>query len=354
MFAPAAPAILKANAAWRSNLTQPDMRFYSGPVSDHFDGEHFYNPRDPASQGGMHGTGAVLKWLLTRRPASWRKWIDAPPGATPPERVDEGKIRATFVGHSSVLIQLEGLNILCDPIWSNRASPLSWIGPPRHRAPGLHFDQLPTIDLVLQSHDHYDHFDLPTLRRIGAQWQPAFAVPLGVRARLTAEGKGVARDSQIQEMDWWQSADAFDKIRVTAVPARHFSGRGLRDRNKTLWCGYVIESACGTVYFAGDTAYGSHFAAIRERFPEIRLAFLPIGAYRPQWFMGPVHVSPPDAVRAHQEVGAATSIAIHFGTFRLADDGEQEPVKELQRALDREKAAHRFWVLDAGEGRDIP
>src|SRR5580692_8735606 len=128
----------------------------------------------------------------------------SPPRATPPERVDDGKIRATFVGHSTLLIQLEGLNILCDPIWSHRASPLSWIGPPRHRAPGVHFDQLPTIDLVLQSHDHYDHFDVPTLRRISAQWNPAFAVPLGVGARLTI--KGIAQDSQIQELDWWQSA----------------------------------------------------------------------------------------------------------------------------------------------------
>src|SRR5271155_4603431 len=160
------------------------MPLYNGPISDHFDGQHFFNPR----VGAMHGTGSALKWLLTRRPASWRKWIDAPPGATPPERIDDGKIRVTFVGHSTVLIQLEGLNILCDPIWSHRASPLSFIGPPRHRAPGIHFDQLPTIDLVLQSHDHYDHFDLPTLRRIAARWRPDFAVPLGVRARLTAPG----------------------------------------------------------------------------------------------------------------------------------------------------------------------
>ena len=324
------------------------MRLYSGPASDHFNGEHFYNPRGAA----LHGGGSLAKWMLTRAPGRWRKRIDAAAGATPPERVGDGNIRATFVGHSSVLIQVEEINILCDPIWSNRASPLSWIGPRRHRSPGIHFDQLPTIDLVLQSHDHYDHFDVPTLRRIAARWNPDFAVPLGVGARLTS--KGIAQDSHIQEMDWWQSAEAYDKIRVTAVPATHFSGRGLRDRNKTLWCGYVIESASGTVYFAGDTAYGSHFAAIAERFPEIRLAFLPIGAYRPQWFMGPVHISPQDAVRAHKEVGAATSIAIHFGTFRLADDGEQEPVNELKRALDREKAAHRFWVLDAGEGRDVP
>jgi L-ascorbate metabolism protein UlaG (beta-lactamase superfamily) len=324
------------------------MQLYRGPVSEHFDGNHFYNPRG----GALHGGGSVLKWLATRKPGAWRKWNDAGPGPAPPERVDEGRMRATFVGHSTVLIQMDGVNILCDPIWSNRASPFSWIGPRRHRAPGIRFEHLPTIDLVLQSHDHYDHFDVPTLRRIGAQWRPDFAVPLGVRRRLTA--KNIAQDSQIRELDWWESAEMFGKIRVTAVPARHFSGRGLRDRNKTLWCGYVIEGSFGAVYFAGDTGYGPHFREIREKFPEIRLALLPIGAFRPQWFMGPVHVSPVDAVRAHEEVGAATSIAIHFGTFRLADDGEDEPVNELQRVLGAGKVAHRFWVLDAGEGRDIP
>ena len=143
------------------------MRLYSGPASDHFNGEHFYNPRGAA----LHGGGSLVKWMLTRAPGRWRKRIDAAAGATPPERVGDGNIRATFVGHSSVLIQVEEINILCDPIWSNRASPLSWIGPRRHRSPGIHFDQLPTIDLVLQSHDHYDHFDVPTLRRIAARWK---------------------------------------------------------------------------------------------------------------------------------------------------------------------------------------
>jgi L-ascorbate metabolism protein UlaG (beta-lactamase superfamily) len=324
------------------------MAPYNGPVSDHFDGQHFYNPRN----GTPHGSGSVVKWLTNREPGPWRNWIDAAPGPPPPERVSAGNMRATFVGHSTVLIQLDGVNILCDPIWSQRASPLSWIGPLRHRAPGIRFEHLPAIDLVLQSHDHYDHFDVPTLRRIATQWRPGFGVPLGVARRLTS--KGIALGSQVRELDWWQSADALDKLRITAVPARHFSGRGLRDRNETLWCGYVIEGPSGAVYFAGDTAYGTHFREIRERFPRIRLAFLPIGAYRPQWFMGPVHISPHDAVLAHEEVGAATSIAIHFGTFHLADDGQDEPVIELQRALDECRVAHRFWVLDAGEGRDIP
>jgi L-ascorbate metabolism protein UlaG (beta-lactamase superfamily) len=324
------------------------MALYDGPASDHFNGERFYN-----SPNGMPaGAASLAKWLANREPGAWQKWIDVAPGPPPPERVSDGNIRATFVGHSTVLIQMDGVNILCDPIWSNRASPVSWIGPRRHRPPGIRFEHLPSIDLVLQSHDHYDHLDVPTLRRIASQWRLGFGVPLGVARRLTS--KRIAKDEQIRELDWWQSAEALNRLRITAVPARHFSGRGLRDRNATLWCGYVIEGASGTVYFAGDTGYGAHFREIGARFPQIRLAFLPIGAFRPQWFMGPVHISPEDAVRAHEEVGAATSIAIHFGTFHLADDGQDEPVIELQRALDARKVAHRFWVLDAGEGRDVP
>ncbi|MGA7625945.1 MAG: MBL fold metallo-hydrolase [Candidatus Acidiferrales bacterium] len=327
------------------------MVFYRGPFSDHFDGKKFFNP-----WGGLPGGGSVLKWLASRKPGSWREWIEDPFAPPPPARVSDGEIRATFVGHSTVLIQMDGANILCDPIWSKRASPFPWMGPRRHRAPGVGFEELPPIDLVLQSHDHYDHFDVPTLQRIASRWSPVFAVPLGLRARLSS--KRIAADDRMYELDWWQSADAFDKLRITAVPARHFSGRGLRDRNATLWCGYMIEGASGAVYFAGDTGYGPHFGEIKGRFPNIRLAFLPIGAYLPQWFMGPVHVSPEDAVRAHIELGAATSIAIHFGTFRLADDGEGEPVVDLECALRRTndpgRGAPRFWVLNPGEGRSVP
>jgi L-ascorbate metabolism protein UlaG (beta-lactamase superfamily) len=327
------------------------MKPYHGPTTDHFDGEHFFNP----GHSGPRGTGSVFKWLLTRKPGPWRKWTDAPTGPPPPTRVSGGRILVTFVGHSTLLIQMDGLNILTDPVWSNRASPLSWIGPPRHRPAGLRFEDLPPIDVVLQSHDHYDHYDVRTLRRIAVKWHPKFVSALGVPARL--EAHKIAKASSAAELDWWQSANVSSEIKVTAVPARHFSGRGLRDRNRTLWCGYVIESPSGSVYFAGDTAYGDHFQEIRQRFPSIRLAFLPIGAIRPLWLMGPVHISPPDAVRAHRELGAATSIAIHFGTFRLADDGEDEPVTELNRALDAIAATGphpQFRVLGHGEGTEIP
>ncbi|HXN74365.1 MAG TPA: MBL fold metallo-hydrolase [Candidatus Acidoferrales bacterium] len=323
------------------------MKFYRGPATDHFDGKHFFN-----SGTGLRGTGSVLRWLANRKPGPWRKWIDEPLGDAPPKRMTGSVIRVTFVGHSTVLIQMNGMNILCDPIWSMRASPFSWIGPRRHRAPGIRFEDLPPIDLVLQSHDHYDHFDVSTLRRIAGQWRPKFVVPLGVSVRLTRNM--IASRDQISEIDWWQSTDVGDNLKITSVPAIHFSGRSLSDRNKTLWCGYVIEGPAGTVCFAGDTAYGSHFGEISHRFPQIRLAFIPIGAYLPEWFMGPVHISPADAVRAHEELGAATSIAIHFGTFSLADDGEDQPVIELRQAVEARKPLNPFFTLVAGEGCNVP
>jgi L-ascorbate metabolism protein UlaG (beta-lactamase superfamily) len=289
--------------------------------------------------------------MMNRKPGPWPKWIDEPTGSPPPERVIGERIRATFIGHSSLLIQTGGVNILCDPIWSMRASPFSWIGPRRHRAPGIRFEDLPPIDVVLQSHDHYDHLDIPTQRRCASQWQPKFVVPLGLRSRFKKHN--ISAVEKISELDWWQSVVISEKLRITCVPARHFSGRGLRDRNKTLWCGYVIEGPGGVIYFAGDTGYGSHFGEVRHRFPHIRLAFLPIGAYLPEWFMGPVHVSPADAVRAHEELGAATSIAIHFGTFHLADDAETQPARELREALASRKQVNSFWILNTGEGRDI-
>jgi len=325
------------------------MKLYSGPLSDHFNGEHFYNPGTPP----LRGSGSLFKWLANREQGPWRKWTPAPPGPPPPARISDGGLRVTFVGHSTMLIQMDGLNILTDPIWSMRASPLSWIGPRRHRPPGLRLEDLPPIDIVLQSHDHYDHLDIPTLRRLTARQQLKFVVPLGVRARLTA--RNISGRADAAELDWWQSIPISSEIKITAVPARHFSGRSLRDRNRTLWSAYVLEGPSGTVYFAGDTGYGPHFREIRDRFPTIRLALLPIGAFRPEWFMGPVHISPRDAVRAHQEVGAASSIAIHFGTFHLADDGEDEPARELQRALEAANIpSSQFVTLDCGQGLEFP
>jgi L-ascorbate metabolism protein UlaG (beta-lactamase superfamily) len=319
---------------------------YRGPASDHFDGRRFHN-LDNVPHGGLL---AFLRWRLGRLlggVGAWPRWIDTPPGPLPPEEVGGAGLRVTFVNHSTTLLQTAGRNVLTDPIWSERASPCSWAGPRRHRPPGLRFEDLPPIDLVLLSHNHYDHLDLPTLWRLRRQHSPRFVVPLGVGALLADFDIG-----PVTEMDWRQEESLPGDISVACVPAQHFSGRGLRDRDATLWCGYVLRGPAGTVYYAGDTGFGRHFKEIAARHGAPRLALLPIGGFLPSWFMGPVHMSPEEAVRAHQLLRARTSVAIHFGTFALADDGEAAPVDGLRAALP--EGGNDFWILAPGEGRDVP
>lgn len=321
--------------------TQP----YRGRPSPHYHHGAFHNERETA-----HGSlWKLLRWQLTRKRGPWRDWVDAKPGPKPPRRVKGKKLRVTFINHATALVQIAGLNILTDPIYSKRASPLSWIGPARHRPPGIRFGDLPPIDIVVISHNHYDHMDLPTLERLSKVFRPRFFVGLGNAPLLRKAGI-----ERVIELDWWQSKVVAAGVRVHAVPAQHFSQRGLCDRNQTQWAGFVVESKVGNVYFAGDTGFGPHFRAIGKRFEPVRLALLPIGAYRPRWFMKAVHLDPRDAVKAHLFLGARHSVAIHFGTFALADDGELEPVVTLQRELGRQKPRAPFRVLGFGEGWDVP
>ena len=257
----------------------------------------------------------------------------------PPPSVDSPSLLVTMVNHSTLLLQQRGSNILTDPIWSERTSPVAFAGPRRHRAPGVEFENLPPIDTVLLSHNHYDHLDLPTLRRLAARGGCTFVVPLGVARFLEAKGIGPTR-----ELDWGDSWTA-PAATIHSVPAFHFSGRGLFDRDRTLWCGYMVESPFGKVYFAADTGFGPHFNWIRERFGSPRVALLPIGAYSPRWFMGPIHMNPAEAVEAHRILGAAASIAIHHGTFQLADDAIDTPRRELMACAPGDS----FLILDNGQ-----
>lgn len=318
---------------------------YQGPKSDHFDGRRFQNPVPVAHASTLD----VLKWVATREPDPWEEVEGAKPGPPPPERVGEGELRVTFVNHATVLVQMDGVNLLTDPIWSERASPVSFAGPRRVRPPGIRFEDLPPIDVVLISHNHYDHLDVPTLRRLFDEHRPRFVVGLGHDLLLEREGIAGA-----MALDWWESVE-IDGLKVTGVPAQHFSNRGLCDRDATLWGGYVVEGKAGVVYFAGDTGMGPHFEEVRERFGPLRLALLPIGAFLPRWFMKGVHISPEEAVKAHRILEAGTSVAIHFGTFPLADDGRDEPVERLEAALGEAGVPkERFWVLGFGEGRGVP
>jgi L-ascorbate metabolism protein UlaG (beta-lactamase superfamily) len=321
-------------------------RGYQGPKSDHFDGEEFFNP-DVGTSKENSGFFDFIGWMLTRDRGEWPDPFHAEPGPKPPERVARGELRITFVNHATLLIQMDGLNILTDPIWSDVAGPTPATGVERFRPPGLRFEDLPPIDLVLISHNHYDHCDLPTLARLMERFTPRIAAGLGTSEFLRSHGIRNARD-----FDWWSSQTIAPGVRLTSVPVQHFSGRGLFDVDETLWTGFVISGPSGNVYFAGDTGYGPHFAEVGRRFGPIRVAVLPIGAYRPRWFMQEVHIDPSEAVKAHVDLRAKTSVGMHFGTFRQADDGFTEPVDDLKKARERAGLAEDdFIVLVEGEGR---
>jgi L-ascorbate metabolism protein UlaG (beta-lactamase superfamily) len=313
------------------------------PNSDHHRNGYFFNPDTPA-----HLFSDFLRWYRNRDQSRWRRDIPSEPGPKPPARVNGPELRVTFINHATVLLQTEGLSFITDPIWSQRASPSSFAGPRRHRVPGIRFEDLPTIDAILMSHNHYDHLDVGTLRRLLRRDSPTIFCPLGVAPILKRIGF-----REIHELDWWQSV-TWKNLEFHCTPAQHFSARSAFDRNRTLWCGWRIDFAAGAVYFAGDTGYGKFFHQIRERSKDIRLALLPIGAFRPEWFMGPVHMTPEQAVEAHGVLNAATSMAIHFGTFSLADDGETEAVGRLNKCLDANPPQNPFWLLREGEGRIVP
>jgi L-ascorbate metabolism protein UlaG (beta-lactamase superfamily) len=318
---------------------------YSGPLTGHYDGERFVN-QAPTK---MRSIGEFAAWAATRERGEWADWIEAPAGPAPEKRVEGGRLRVTLVGHATLLVQVDGLNILTDPVWSMRVGPASWTGPKRRRPPGIRFEDLPPIDLVLVSHNHYDHMDIPTLRRLAERDRPRMIVGLGNAAVLEAEGiEGAV------ELDWWEVLPIDGRVQVTAVPAQHFSMRGLCDRDGTLWAGFVVESSAGPVYFAGDTGWGPHFEQIREVFGPVRLAMLPIGAFLPRWIMEAVHISPQEAVRAHRVLEAAVTVPMHYGTFQQADEGQLEPLVYLARALRQEPPPlGRFEVLGFGQAVDI-
>jgi L-ascorbate metabolism protein UlaG (beta-lactamase superfamily) len=342
------PLALGAVLTGCAALSRPS---YHGPVSDHFDGERFHNYVRIEDHQIADALRLELHTLTGKR-GRWTKWESAPTD-TPPPRVWGGELRVTFVNHATVLIQVDGLNILTDPVWSKRISPVQWIGPKRHRPPGIRFGDLPPIDVVLISHDHYDHMDLPTLRRLVERFHPRIVTGLGNARYLAARGIPGA-----EEIDWWQSVALAGGVRLTGVPAQHWSARTLADKWRTLWLGFVIEGPSGPVYFAGDTGFGAFFSMIRDRFGPLRLAVLPIAPARPRRAMAARHLSAGDAVRADSVLGAATALAMHFGTFRQGDDAQEEPVDSLRAALRtlsaRSTCAPRFWMLGNGEARTVP
>jgi L-ascorbate metabolism protein UlaG (beta-lactamase superfamily) len=314
------------------------------PVSDHCDGLRFFNPEAAA----IRTLGDVVRWQLSSARAPWPRWVDDPP-APPLPAVRPGEIALTFVNHSTFLIRTAGISILTDPVFADRASPFSWLGPRRVRRPGIRLEQLPPIDLVVVSHNHYDHMDLGTLAQLAKRDRPQVITGLG-NGRVLAE----AGLHWVEELDWWEGCRV-GEVEAVMAPAQHFSARGLRDRNRTLWGSFLLRWPAAQVYFAADSGYASHFREIRRRFGPVDLALLPIGAYEPRWFMREAHMNPEEAVMAHRDLAARTSIGMHFGTFRLTDEAIDEPVRRLAEARRAGGVADQeFRVLAFGESMAIP
>jgi len=304
--------------------------------SDHFDGRRFFNPNGANGQPFWR----VPQLLLTPR-TRWPSKVPVQPRRPP--LAGPGEVVVTFVGHSTFLIQARGTNLLIDPVFSERASPVGFSGPRRVRAPGVRLEDLPPISLVLLSHNHYDHCDLRTMRLLEQRFHPAAVTPLGNGRLLRSAGF-----RRIEELDWWESARA-TPLPITLTPAQHFSARHPFDRNLALWGGFVIDVGGRQILHVGDSGYGPHFRSIAERLGPIELALLPIGAYEPRWFMKDVHLNPAEAVQAHLDLRARRSLAMHFGTFQLTPEGIDEPVRELERALKQAVvAADRFTAVEVG------
>jgi len=314
-------------------------KHYDGPVSDHFNGEHFFNPGKPLTKG----LGAFLKWRFTSKKPVWPEYSDLADYDHPPKRVDGDRLRISFVGHATVLMQTQGLNILTDPIWAERASPVTWAGPRRVHPPGIKFDDLPPIDVVLISHNHYDHLDLYSLARLQNHSRPRIIVPLG-NDRLLADNKPPIL---CQGYDWGDAVQLSDAVTVHLVPMHHWSARGMFDRNRMLWAAFVVATPGGNIYFAGDSGYGEGdcFRAAKDRFGSFRLAILPIGAYEPRWFMAYGHMNPEECIRAFEDLGHPWTLPIHYRMFPLADTDYAAPLKALWVAMQNHPAA---------EGRIVP
>ena len=321
------------------------------PISDHCDGRRFFNP--PGSPKPPSFTMLPRWWwrrLTGQQPAArWPKELPAPRRPELPRVVPEGQVAITWIGHSTFLLQFSSFTVLTDPVFASHAGPFGLFGPKRARPPAMRLEALPAIDVVLLSHNHYDHLDLGALRWLARERTPRIVTTLGNKDWLSARGVG-----NVVEIDWWQSVAVREGLQVTGTPAQHFAARTPWDRNLTLWGGFALRTPAGSIYFAGDSGWTPRFEEIGARLGPFDLSLIPIGAYEPRWFMTPVHMNPDEAVRAHLAVRSRRSIGMHFGTFQLTDEAIDAPVIALAEARAKHAvAAADFDALEFGETRSL-
>ncbi|MCX8999311.1 MBL fold metallo-hydrolase [Rhizobiaceae bacterium BDR2-2] len=343
-------ALLATAGGLAASKAHARNRYYDGPVSDHFDGRHFFNPG-----GEPPNTFAdLMRWRFSGGRVEWpQHWPSPFPPARPDQRIEGRRLVVTMAGHASILIQTAGLNILTDPVWSERASPVAFAGPKRVNAPGIAFADLPPVDVVIVTHNHYDHLDLATLARLQARDRPMFVTPLGNDAIIRKE----LGDPRIEVVDWGAQTGIAPGVVLHCEPCHHWSARGLGDRRMALWAAFVIETPGGRIYHVGDTGFhrGINYRAAREKHGGFRLANLPFGAYEPRWFMRAQHQNPEEAVEGMLLCAAAHVAGHHWGTFRLTDEGIGEPLEALHAALDaRNLPRDRFRPMRPGEIFDVP
>jgi L-ascorbate metabolism protein UlaG (beta-lactamase superfamily) len=335
-------AVLTMGGVGYAAMARNRNPYYRGKITDHFDGVRFHRPGVPADKGMLD----LARWQFGGGRTPWPARWPSPYRDTPPERV-EG-LRVVLVGHATLLIQVAGLNILTDPVWSDRASPIRFAGPRRANPPGIAFEDLPPIDAVLVTHNHYDHLDVETIAQLWEEDRPRIVAPLGNDTIIRAHEDDVAVDT----LDWGGRIALSDTVTVELAPANHWSARGINDRRMALWGAYILTTPAGTIYVAGDTGYGDgdHFRAVAERHGPVRLACLPIGAYEPRWFMSAQHMNPADAVKALADLQAQQAIGIHWGTFQLTNEAVDAPETDLAAALAEAKIApERFVAFRPGQ-----
>lgn len=321
--------------------------YYQGPQSTHFDGKKFDNPWAPMPERFSD----FLKWRLTAERGEWPESVPVN-FSQPPERVSGDTLRVTYVGHATILLQTQGLNILTDPTWSERASPVSFAGPKRVTAPGVKFEDLPPIDVVLVSHNHYDHMDLPTLERLHQAFNPLVLTPLGNDSILLEAIPAI----RVKTLDWGQSYQLNPDVRFTLEPMQHWSARGFFDRRNALWGAFVIEAPGGPVYFLADAGYAKELSEqFIAKYGKPRFSLLPIGAYEPRWFMKYAHMTPAEAVQTYIDLGEGLAMGTQYEVFPMADEAYTAPRQDHLKALQAKNIdPARFMLPEIGGWFTVP